>query len=353
MSTVLILGLKPISNTLTVQMRSNNGSKSIKWTSGNGWCIDSDISVSRLISVPNPNRALQGVSCLNCNKMHPTNMCNLPFFSIPCIYCLVISNDGYDGYHHINPCRPVNTISDIRTNLLASNALTLLQINYPVNDVDVMYMAHDASSFKMFTHNVKLVSVPAESLLTFREIDTNTNAIAVKQYRYKRCSILIVVLDKSNMYRVRFLLVFTPIHGVLVFSYSTTPNMRNGLLEIPAQFTKNTIVILLLKPKNENFYIALNVFANETGRIDLNPFNGYVGHIGVDLSTEYINTHIDLCIDGRREIADIPHNRFNAKLYKRRLNAPLSTFKGQRHTHTPLPVNNESSDDDWTSSDDE
>ncbi|XP_031634638.1 3'-5' RNA helicase YTHDC2-like [Contarinia nasturtii] len=157
------------------------------------------------------------------------------------------------------------------------------------------------------------------------------------------------MLDKTNIYRIRFRLVITPKHGVLVFKQCKTLILRNGQVEITGEYTKNTIMLLAIKPNGPSFYNVLKIFAAHDGNIDLNRFNGYKGYIGIDVSENKTQSFVDKCIDGYE--SSLKPTKFDKRLYRFDDSNPLSTFKEQRINTTATEQHGIEPNDDWSSSD--
>lgn len=224
MNTAFILGLKPRSKSFELQIRSNGSTKRANWCDSHGWKIGSDLDgeqIQRIVLNEIQNPRLQ---CTNCSSnMHDITDCDMPIYSMHCKHCLVVS---IDGTMHENPCMNTNAKSEIRRDIFAKNALTLFQLMFSNKDGPLLCLLEDGQ-FHPFTPAIKLLSIPAESILTVHHTD-NQKCIALKQVTFKRCNILIVVKDARNIWRIRFRVVVTPRHGVLVFKLTKTMVVQNG-----------------------------------------------------------------------------------------------------------------------------
>lgn len=344
MSTAYIFGIHPNSKSIELQLQCTGKMETALWT-GFGW----DIKNNKLIKKSNDSVS-ERTRCMNCNNNHCTQNCNLPYYTMHCSNCLVISTDGSA---HRNPCMPINKISAIRRNILAIAPYTLFEMTFSQDSGEMLFMGDDFK-FHQFTRKTNLISSPAESLITFNQRDDSQNCITIKQNTYKRCCIFVAVLDKQNVYRIRFRFVLTPQHALLVFKQQKTLNFRNGKVIVPKEFGENMLALFAIKPNDLSFYSALKVFATYDGNIDSNCFNGYTGFIGIDLSDSLSRVSVDNCIDGIISQNEI--KKFDKRLFEFDDPKPLATFKEQRSEAAQQPDDMNAADDDdgdWTSDDDE
>lgn len=321
MNSSIILGLKPRSGKLLLQIKSS-GLKTInaQWQRNLGWNIDANIDADNMESntITDPP-SITGL-CVNCNGDHNIKNCDLPLYSMHCYGCLVVS---FDGTNHVNPCRPVNRKASIKSDLLASEAMTLFELAYNTTEANLFYL--NESRFVQVTPQQKMISAPVEGLLNVKQ-NGDFQYIDFKQTKFNRCSFLIAVLDAGGIWRLRFRLVITPKHGLVVFKLTKTLNVNNGRIEIPNDSMVNTVAVFGFTNIEPSFYITLRIHANQNGQISTTPFDGYVGYIGFNIGHSDIGLHIDEIFD--KDDGNII--QFNKRLYKRENEQPLSTFQAQR-----------------------
>lgn len=193
----------------------------------------------------------------------------------------------------------------------------------------MMYL-HDGS-FQEIGPNVKLMSSPAESLFICKNsADSKRQCIELRQATFKRCAIVLAYLDRRNVWRIRFRLVITKKHGLLVFPVTRTLTFTNKRIDVRAsapQDEHNLVQIFGLKPKSQSVYFKTRIFANVSGYLSSSEFNGYTAHFGLDLSGEKDVSHIDDALDP---------SKATEKMFNKRLNVqestPLLTFQAQRAT---------------------
>lgn len=153
----------------------------------------------------------------------------------------------------------------------------------------------------------------------------------MKQTTFNRCSLLIAIKDKTNVWRLRFRVVVTPNDGVLVFMLFKTLPFIDGKFEIPTEFTNNTIAVLGMVALEQSFYIEFNVHASENGFFSEHS-NGYVGFIGVDISLTMDEWFIDSSLQTTNTQERI-YKKFNETLYKVEP-VPIGNFKAQRMSYS-------------------
>lgn len=247
--------------------------------------------------------------------MHNTEKCYWPSYTNHCTNCLVIS---VDGKGHCYPCMPTNTISFIRKNLLAMRPYTLFEMEYKKENANAFFLC---KTKKLEITKVKLLSAPAEPISTATEQNFD-QCIEFQQTTFKRCSLLIAFLDKG-MWRLRFRLVVTPLHGLLVHKVTQTLKVINGQISLKPE--ENSVAIIGFVPKSTKFVASIRAHANETGALSEDNFDGYIGEIEINILNQQHEMTIADCF--------IPHSNkkmFNRKLYSRACSAPLSTFQDQR-----------------------
>lgn len=318
MNTAFIIGFKPRNSALSVQIKFHSNVQTMKWKREDGWQFDNLLLSS---NAENPLLVNPTSICPNCNENHRLDSCDLPLFTSHCTSCLVMS---LDGGHHSNPCRPINKISAIREDIMASNALTLIRWQHKFGEGEIFYLANN-SNFTPLNAKTKLISPVAESLITV-ESESDGISIALKQTSYKRCSFLLAYLDRTNQWRIRFQFVVTPRHGLLVFKRTRTLHFINGRAEIPPELINNTIAVFGLRISVDAYYSQVKVFANKSGKISPIGFNGYSGFFGINTQGSPDQTFVVKNIDAENQALEL--KRFNLKLYKQEPE-PLSTFKGQ------------------------
>lgn len=103
-NTAFILGLKPITQDsidLQIRFRESEDISTVKYDQ-NDWQFTQTLPMLFV-----DQGRLTPSRCANCSRMHSTNSCMFPEYTIPCPQCLVIS---VDGNNHLPPCMPINRI---------------------------------------------------------------------------------------------------------------------------------------------------------------------------------------------------------------------------------------------------
>lgn len=155
-----------------------------------------------------------------------------------------------------------------------------------------------------------MISPPAESLLFAK----SEECISLHQSKFKRCSIVIAILDPKGIWRLRFRIVITKRSGVIVFPLHKTLNVSDNRFELPDEVRLNTVAIIGLVPRVSEFYAQFSVYTEKpyTGFIGISYCKGVQDHV-------YIDEEFSLDID----------RKFPRMLYDREPE-PLLTFRQQR-----------------------
>lgn len=329
LNTSFLLGIRPKTKCFRLQFKSLRQktisvafvscSKTTKWKIN----FDRHVSTNRPPADPH-HRQVNGVLCHNCGgQTHCIENCRFPNYTEHCRGCLVASTDGTG---HQKPCKPINKISMIRSNIFVDQCFVLYEWFLPMNDISEVYYLDDGS-FVELRPNTTLLSAPTESLIvTQMNEETQKQCIVFKQISFKRCSVLIAILDKNKKWRLRFRVMVTPAHGLLVFPITKEMEIDNRRILIPQGDISNAVQLIGITLKQQSFYGQFRVHANRDGRMG-NDFSGYHGHIGVDISSTRDTVLIDDHLHGSQ---NQPSKKFNINLYKDEPR-PLSDFKSQQN----------------------
>lgn len=192
-------------------------------------------------------------------------------------------------------------------------------MSYKTEETETVYLDQKGILVKL-KPDIKLISSSAETILIAKAENDKIHCIEMKQASFKRCCILLAILDNQGIWRLRFRVVVTPKHGVMVFPmFSKLPiGTNNDSFAIPDHLKNNTIAVIGFKSKPEvkSFYV----------HFDVNSDDGvYSGDIGVDLSGQEDRTMIDKTIDST---PGKETKRFKRVLYKPEP-TPICSFKSQ------------------------
>lgn len=303
LSTVLVVGLKPREKLVNLRINSGDSYASATWTPS-VW----EIEPSRPTNTHRRCNEQMATVCHNCGRRHETENCEFPLYTIHCRGCLVAS---IDGSGHQKPCDPVNKVSFLRSNVLAEELITLFELTCDKSEVGAYYM--HGNNFLEITQGFELLSQPAQSLLTVQNLPDNKIGLLMQQSSVKRCGVLIAVMDPAGKWFLRFRIVVTVAHGVLVFPIFHRRALRvtNGQFEIPGD-CNNTIAVIGFKLKQPSFYAKLKVHANSNGIIDKDNFNGYTAYFGAESP---LDNDFKLSIDDQL-CPSASGKRFCSKIYK-------------------------------------
>lgn len=304
-NTAYVIGIEANSDQLMLELNTKESHHLIAWNESTGFDMIDQGSFAMDTACHHTE-----TPCLNCGKNHDISVCEYPWYSVHCTGCLVVS---INAKFHTKPCKPINKISLIRSNIFAEVALPLYDLSWQNSD-GTMHCLIDGQ-FHPVRSGQQLVSAPAEALIEFDEMNSR---MRFKQCSFKRCSVLIAIKINPNVWRIRFSAVVTPKDGLLVFKLTST--LHNGT--IPASYLDQTVAVLGFIPKEDSFYMKFDVHAMA------GIYNGHIGWSDASTSNQEA-WHID---DSLKEFSGTGINqrqkRFHNTLFKPEP-AAVSTFKGQ------------------------
>lgn len=209
--------------------------------------------------------------CHNCGRWHTLKDCVFPKFFYPCNRCLVTS---FDGHSHSSPCMAMNTVSLVRPIILSRETASLFGMRLVDVECDVSFLSPNGAFEKISN---TLTSPVANCIITthgrkFKFIDFGSAY-------FSRFSIAIAIFQ-NGLWRKRFSAVLTNKHGLLLFKARSTLTLANGRYVNPDP-SKNTVIVIGLKPKRNALTVGFDVYANEAGdpTDDKIGFNGYSGEV--------------------------------------------------------------------------
>lgn len=251
--------------------------------------------------------------------------CTVPMLYLRCYRCLVISHDGSG---HTSPCMPKYTISGLRTDIYAKPIYQMFQFRVKKSDGVVHYLNIDSGRFEVLDGQSLLCPATDGILDSFsgeKYLRLTYSACA-----FKRFSIVIAVL-MNGCWRLRYRIVPSAVHGILVFKMRSTLHFTNGRVILPDDFKLNTILVVGIKPSG-SFKINFRIFANEDGQLDTENFNGYLGDATLSVDANGIDAStIDDNIDGENHQSK-KSVKFDHRLYEQP-QEPVASFRSQRREH--------------------
>lgn len=273
LNTAFVVGLKPNSNELKVQLKTKTTTFTAALQNG-GWQVGSTDNSP----ASNVEMDIDMLICHNCGRGHDISKCDWPYYAKNCSNCLVTS---INGAGHSNPCNTINRITPLRSDILSINALPIFELVFTKAEVIGHFLIDGV--FKQMNERTKLLSAPARSVISISD-ENGKRHISLRQNKIRRCCVLIAIKDKSQIWRLRFRAVVTKQDGLLVFPLQKTFSTVNNRFEIPEEYKLNTIAIIGLEPIQACFYALFNIFTTD-------PYNEF---IGVDIS-------------GNRDVTEIGH----------------------------------------------
>lgn len=168
---------------------------------------------------------------------------------------------------------------------------------------------------------IKLLSANTDSFLTVAE-DEKTLEIKIAANSLTRNALLIAFLDKENVWRLRFMVMTTPIHGVLVFKLFTTLRYVDGKYIIPEKYRTNSIGLIgiAITKEAETVNVICQVYAGEfqDGRKINDSYTGSFGWTAED------KTGVSPSLDGA---ARDRNKRLFSDCFQRPKSTPIGTFR--------------------------
>lgn len=189
--------------------------------------------------------------CQICGGTHETGMCGYPNFLHRCPRCLVIS---LDGTGHSTPCYPTHTVSSFRSDVYALSPTTLLAMRFPQGKVFSFDKAN--GQFIEVADDFKLLSAATEGMFYASKTDDGLRTIFYDAISIKRFSIMFAVRNKNRWrFRFRFRGLLSATDGFVLFPMRKTFYNNGHLLQFPAEFSLNTVLIIGIDSLDENFKV--------------------------------------------------------------------------------------------------
>lgn len=230
----------------------------------------------------------------NFGPQHSIDTCWYPNYLQRCANCLVYS---FDGSGHTGPCRLVASPCNIRSDIYAKLPSPVFKLRIE-NPTDAVYFLNKTTGKfddiaqcqqPLFAHSVNGIfyteSLNDKLIIGFDATELNRFSVGVAFF-------------SENAWRLRLRIVITQKDGVLCFPLFRTFAHQNDVYSIPADFDKNTALILGIATEATELEstLKLRIFANETGLIDngndnANERNCYHGEHpfnGTDSRTKFL-----------------------------------------------------------------
>lgn len=149
--------------------------------------------------------------------------------------------------------RAPRVVSPLRDDILAKSPFLMFKLRVPTAD-GVFALTNDGH-FEEFT---ELLSPTTDGLFSYKILQTY-KVISYEAVSYNRFSLLIAIWS-NGQWRLRFRVVPTTVHGVLIFKLSSKLQLQNGCIHMPDE--KNTVVIIGIKPETDEVKIDFQIHAN-------------------------------------------------------------------------------------------
>lgn len=254
-------------------------------------------------------------TCVNCGGSHKIDDCEHPSYILPCYRCFVYS---LNGSGHKSPCAPINTVSDLRTDIFGRKPLAMFKLRILKQDCDLYFLNELSGQFENLEPGKYLLGPTLHGIFSYKSME-NHNIVSYDASAFERLSIMIAVHSEGR-WRLRFRLVATNESGLIGFRMSSTLHKQNGRYILPYD-QHNNVLILGIQPKEPSFKILFRIFANENGVIDDRIFSGYQAFATYDPTTMKGNFVLDDELDGETAKSK---RYFNKHLYPQH-SAPIES----------------------------
>lgn len=180
--------------------------------------------------------------CFNCSGNHTTKHCLWPFYNRNCRRCLVVS---LNGFGHVPPCSDQNTTSLFQSNISVLPLHEIFKFRLERQNGELLIFNYE--NFEFEESFDLLFSQAVNGIFSFKSSDNFTLA-SFTSPMFSRFAFMIAVLH-NNKWRLRYRVVTTNKHGLLVFPlHSTMLNNGNNRFSIPSIDRKNNVAIFGIKP---------------------------------------------------------------------------------------------------------
>lgn len=156
-------------------------------------------------------------------------------------------------------------------------------------------MNSDTGEFVPVRRGDLFINDVVEGIFRFGETNSGNTVMTYEAVSIKPFSIVFGFYHKKA-WRLRFCLVVSQSNGIILFPMTKTLFIDDEKIQVPAEMRGNTALVFGFHSKADAINLAFRVFANNTGYVNENPFNGYEGDIVWNRSSDTI-TYPD-CIKG-------------------------------------------------------
>lgn len=145
---------------------------------------------------------------------------------------------------------------------------------YPLFDVwsaDLYYLNPIGGTFEMVCHGQQLLSPATDGIISFKKGE-NLCVATYEATSLKKCAIIFAAI-KDDQCQMLFRIATSPDRGLEFFMLDSTLTLENGRFNMPIEYRMNTAMILGIT--SESTSMVFRVYANSTGAIEIDNFNGY------------------------------------------------------------------------------
>lgn len=174
---------------------------------------------------------------------------------------------------HVPPCPPKRTISGRRDQLVTNTMNNVFQLRFEKSCI-VQVLSGEMGKFVDINSSQSIFNEIIEGIFEFKTLQNGNTVMTFDSVSIKRFSIIFAFF-RNKSWRLRLRMVVTTSNGIIAFPMTKTLFTTDGKIEIPQEFRTNTVLMFGLHSEADEINLALRVFANSTGLINENHFNGY------------------------------------------------------------------------------
>lgn len=173
-----------------------------------------------------------------------------------------IFNESEHTCHAVYP-----KVSWLRTGVYATMPLPLFDIEF----IGEMYHHNkNTEKFEMIFDDKLLLSPSTDGLISFRR-NSNMSIASYASGCFKRFSVIIATFSENSC-RLLFRVETSARHGLQWFKLDLELPATNGCIVLPVQY--NLSIVMVLGTDQKLLRVGFRIYANETGAIDYQNFNG-------------------------------------------------------------------------------
>lgn len=200
----------------------------------------------------------------------------------------------YNGAQH--NCDHNREVTSFRTPVYVNPPSPLFDFQLLGN---LYYLNLESGQFEMFERAQKLICPATDGVFSVF-LKNNVSAASYKATSIKNFSIIFAKMQANNC-QLLFRASISSNYGLQFSELNSELHFTNDRFDIPNQYRMNTAMILAIKSKSTK--IDFLVFANSTGLIETENFNGYSTTCFVNcLPTFQVNSKLQIELNWQKKV---------------------------------------------------